>query len=436
MKISKVIALADELKPNALSHELKIHYINEVEGLVQTEIMRLSLADVISYDEGDLDRELLVNAPHDKLYVSYLVAMLDFANGEYNKYSSTLELFNQHYSEYHRFYFDRFHPADGGAEDNGYYISAYAIARKHGFEGTEEEWVETLGGTGVDLKSDGGIISWKPADGGDDEWQALIDVSSVTKDAEDAAINAATAAAQASEYAASASEERQAANAAKAAAESAKAAAESASGEAKTALDDAQAAAELASGYATSANTAQLAAEKAAEAAEKAADMLGGAIYGGVTSFNGRCGPVEPETGDYTADMVGAAPTEHTHDGYAEAEHTHEGYAEAEHTHEGYAPAEHGHEGYASAEHTHTILKSKTATLTANGWSDKKQTVAVDGVTTTNTVFVSPAPSFVSDYGASEIYCSAQVAGSLTFTCATTPTADITVNIVIMEVTV
>lgn len=28
----------------------------------------------------------------------------------------------------------------------GYYISAYGIAVKHGFEGTEEEWLETLKG--------------------------------------------------------------------------------------------------------------------------------------------------------------------------------------------------------------------------------------------------------------------------------------------------
>lgn len=33
----------------------------------------------------------------------------------------------------------------------------------------------------------------------------------------------------------------------------------------------------------------------------------------GVTSFNGRTGVVTPQSGDYTASMVGAAPTSHTH---------------------------------------------------------------------------------------------------------------------------
>lgn len=33
----------------------------------------------------------------------------------------------------------------------------------------------------------------------------------------------------------------------------------------------------------------------------------------GVESFNGRFGAIEPQSGDYTYEMVGAAPTEHTH---------------------------------------------------------------------------------------------------------------------------
>lgn len=37
------------------------------------------------------------------------------------------------------------------------------------------------------------------------------------------------------------------------------------------------------------------------------------AIPTGVTSFNGRTGAVEPQAGDYTAQMVGAAPTSHNH---------------------------------------------------------------------------------------------------------------------------
>ena len=36
----------------------------------------------------------------------------------------------------------------------------------------------------------------------------------------------------------------------------------------------------------------------------------------GVLTFNGRAGAVEPKNGDYTADMIGAAPKSHTHSQY------------------------------------------------------------------------------------------------------------------------
>lgn len=72
-----------------------------------------------------------------------------------------------------------------------------------------------------------------------------------------------------------------------------------------------------------------------------------------------------------------------------------------------------------------------TATLAAASWADDAQTVSVTGVTATNTVFVAPAPASASDYATGGVLCTTQATGSLTFTCTTTPTNDITVNIVI-----
>lgn len=117
MKISKIIALADELKPSSLSDELKIQYINECEGLIQSEIALLPASDMISYGADDYDAETLIRAPHDKIYISYLAAMIDFANGEYNKYANTIELYNAYSRELHRWYFTKVHPADLAEEE-------------------------------------------------------------------------------------------------------------------------------------------------------------------------------------------------------------------------------------------------------------------------------------------------------------------------------
>ena len=72
-----------------------------------------------------------------------------------------------------------------------------------------------------------------------------------------------------------------------------------------------------------------------------------------------------------------------------------------------------------------------TVTLTVAGWSDNSQTVTASGVTANNAVVVSPAPDSYVSYGEFGVYCSAQAAGTLTFTCDSVPTTDITVNVII-----
>lgn len=74
-----------------------------------------------------------------------------------------------------------------------------------------------------------------------------------------------------------------------------------------------------------------------------------------------------------------------------------------------------------------------TATLTVAGWSNNTQTVSVSAVTETSDVIIAAAPASISDYASAGIYCSAQAAGSLTFTCSSAPTNAITVNLMIFE---
>ena len=76
---------------------------------------------------------------------------------------------------------------------------------------------------------------------------------------------------------------------------------------------------------------------------------------------------------------------------------------------------------------------SITASLTTAGWSNKTQTVSVTGVTASNDVVVSAAPSSVSAYSEAGIVCTAQAAGTLTFTCETVPSSAITVNVLILN---
>ena len=117
MTLEKVIAFVDDIKPNAFSNEVKTQWVSEAEGLVQTEVLLWASPNILVYDWAkDKARELLVLPPHDKLYLSYLTAMIDFANGEYNKYQNTMELFNSQFGEYMRWFARNYEPANAHLE--------------------------------------------------------------------------------------------------------------------------------------------------------------------------------------------------------------------------------------------------------------------------------------------------------------------------------
>lgn len=147
MTIAKVLAAADAVKPNAFSEEVKLQWVNEAEGMVQTDVLLRAIDDVVTYEwPTDENTELLVKPPHDKLYLAYLIAMIDFTNGEYNKYANTVAMFNTHLSEYAAWFQRTYRPADNGGGFPGYYISAYGIAVNHGFTGSEGAWLASLKG--------------------------------------------------------------------------------------------------------------------------------------------------------------------------------------------------------------------------------------------------------------------------------------------------
>ena len=77
-------------------------------------------------------------------------------------------------------------------------------------------------------------------------------------------------------------------------------------------------------------------------------------------------------------------------------------------------------------------VKKITGSLTVAGWSNKKQTISVAGVTTSNCVIVAPAPASQEAYVAAGIKCTIQESGKLTFTCQSVPTAALTVNVAIL----
>ena len=58
-------------------------------------------------------------------------------------------------------------------------MSAYEIAKKYGFEGSEEEWITSLRGDEVELRNYNDILQWKYKLENDNRWRDLIDLSAL-----------------------------------------------------------------------------------------------------------------------------------------------------------------------------------------------------------------------------------------------------------------
>ena len=96
-----------------------------------------------------------------------------------------------------------------GTEWRGYYITAYGIAVKHGFQGTEEEWLKSLKGDGgepivIRYDETAQQLQWKYES--DTQWQELLSLSELQGDVVSQTLAAAQNAKTAAEAAQSAAE--------------------------------------------------------------------------------------------------------------------------------------------------------------------------------------------------------------------------------------
>lgn len=73
-----------------------------------------------------------------------------------------------------------------------------------------------------------------------------------------------------------------------------------------------------------------------------------------------------------------------------------------------------------------------TLTIPSTGWANNSQTINVNGITEETLLESSYAPESRSSWIDADVYCSAQGNGTLTYTCETVPTVDLTANIVIL----
>ena len=116
MKVGDVIERVDAVKPNAFDSLVKVEWLNALEGRIAADVLLLAPAEIgqLRYRwPEDRDTELLLAPPHDDIYGLWLQAKIDEANGEYNKYQNTMQIYNEHYGNFVRWFAGNWDPVQG-----------------------------------------------------------------------------------------------------------------------------------------------------------------------------------------------------------------------------------------------------------------------------------------------------------------------------------
>ena len=109
MKIIDAISQIDSLKHNTYSESDKIAWLSRLDSMVKRLIIDTheGAEDVTftPYDSStDLETALLVPEPFDEIYLRWLEAQIDYANGEYGKYNNAILMYQAAFDGYANYY--------------------------------------------------------------------------------------------------------------------------------------------------------------------------------------------------------------------------------------------------------------------------------------------------------------------------------------------
>lgn len=112
----EIIERVDEARPNSFSENLKLKWLQELNGKIAADVFLLGIEEIRAmegkYPEG-MKHEPLVSFPHEDIYELWLRAKIDFANDEMDRYQNTMALYNEAYTNFVSWFVSNYEPAQG-----------------------------------------------------------------------------------------------------------------------------------------------------------------------------------------------------------------------------------------------------------------------------------------------------------------------------------
>ena len=115
MTIGEVIAMVDEIQPNTYDELVKFTWLSELDGKIFNNVVLTHEHDLVDDGEGNMieptftaytdeNEELIAPDEYADLYRHYLMAMIAYANGESERYTNSMVMFNSVYDDFAAWY--------------------------------------------------------------------------------------------------------------------------------------------------------------------------------------------------------------------------------------------------------------------------------------------------------------------------------------------
>lgn len=102
MKIIEAISAVDSARTNLIPQDTKIAWLSLLDGRLKAEVIDTHEGGEEAVFNGygsdtPLDTELLIKAPYDSVYLSWLEAKIDYTLNDYQRYANSCEVFENDY---------------------------------------------------------------------------------------------------------------------------------------------------------------------------------------------------------------------------------------------------------------------------------------------------------------------------------------------------
>lgn len=115
MTIYEVLAMVDEIQPNTFDEKVKMTWLSELDGRVFNDVVLEYEHELVDDGEGNMieptftayddeNQELIIPDIYADVYRHWLFAQIAYSNGETERYSNSMLMFNSSYQDYTKWY--------------------------------------------------------------------------------------------------------------------------------------------------------------------------------------------------------------------------------------------------------------------------------------------------------------------------------------------